>query len=181
MYCGDNQGTDIDHYEPLAKAPLRTFVWLNHLLACSGCNSRYKRDAFPRAGNGRPLLLDPTVDDPFDHLGLALSIGRYTALTDRGAATIDICQLNRDILCRGRQVAYDTVTVILEGWQQALAARDVRKMGNLADTIREQPFADVVHAMLRYAHAPGANRLFADRLRLLPILTDTQLRATLLA
>lgn len=36
MYCGDNQGTDIDHFEPLARNPLRTFDWLNHLLACSG-------------------------------------------------------------------------------------------------------------------------------------------------
>jgi hypothetical protein len=35
MYCGDNLGTDIDHFEPIASAPIRTFEWLNHLLACS--------------------------------------------------------------------------------------------------------------------------------------------------
>lgn len=25
MYCGDSQGTDIDHFEPKSLAPLRTF------------------------------------------------------------------------------------------------------------------------------------------------------------
>ena len=35
MYCGDNLGTDIDHFEPISRAPIRTFEWLNHLLACS--------------------------------------------------------------------------------------------------------------------------------------------------
>ncbi|MFE7622378.1 hypothetical protein [Streptomyces sp. NPDC057509] len=39
MYCGDSQGTDIDHFEPKSLAPLRTFEWFNHLLACAYCNS----------------------------------------------------------------------------------------------------------------------------------------------
>ncbi|WP_125728287.1 HNH endonuclease [Kibdelosporangium aridum] len=181
MYCGDNQGTDVDHYEPLAAAPLRTFVWKNHLLACSGCNSHFKRDTFPKGSGGVPLLLDPTVDDPFDHLALALSVGRYAPLTERGEATIEICQLNRDILSRGRQVAYDTLTVILEAWIRAHDSGDDGKMVGLEKTIREQPFADVIHAMLRYAHAPGAPQLFADRSHLLPILADQRLRARLLS
>ena len=45
MYCGDSRGTDIDHFEPIRSAPLRTFEWCNHLLACSSCNSNAKRDA----------------------------------------------------------------------------------------------------------------------------------------
>lgn len=54
MYCGDNQGTDVDHFEPLSLAPLRTFDWPNHLLACSLCNSHYKRHLFPCDEDGRP-------------------------------------------------------------------------------------------------------------------------------
>jgi hypothetical protein len=89
MYCGDNQGTDVDHHEPLALAPYRTFDWLNHLLACSVCNSHFKRDGFPRADDGTPLLLDPTADEPLDHLALSLSVGWYAPRTERGRVTIE--------------------------------------------------------------------------------------------
>jgi hypothetical protein len=63
MYCGDNRGTDIDHFEPIKELPTGTFEWLNHLLACSTCNSNLKLDIFPRDPSGTPLLLDPTRDD----------------------------------------------------------------------------------------------------------------------
>jgi hypothetical protein len=53
MYCGDSLGTDIDHFEPIVLRPSRAFDWLNHLLACSSCNSNYKRDKFPRADLAR--------------------------------------------------------------------------------------------------------------------------------
>jgi hypothetical protein len=43
MYCGDNLGTDIDHFDPISRSPIKTFEWLNHLLACSFCNSNQKR------------------------------------------------------------------------------------------------------------------------------------------
>ena len=60
MYCGDSLGTDIDHFEPIREFPAGTFVWRNHLLACSYCNSNAKRDLFPRDAAGTPLLIDPT-------------------------------------------------------------------------------------------------------------------------
>jgi len=56
MYCCDSTGTDIDHFEPIALAPLRAFDWLNHLLACSFCNSNQKRELYPcdaASGAGR--------------------------------------------------------------------------------------------------------------------------------
>jgi hypothetical protein len=178
MYCGDNQGTDVDHYEPLAKSPQKTFVWLNHLLACSACNSHHKRDRFPLGKDGTPLLLDPTKDDPFVHLALALSIGRYAPLTERGEATINICQLNRDILCRGRQAAYDTATIMLGAWSQAHDVGNVKTATLVEETIQEQPFADVILAMLRYVNSPGADALFHDRLHIVPILRNPALRAS---
>lgn len=178
MYCGDNQGTDVDHYEPVATSPQKTFVWLNHLLACSACNSHHKRHQFPLGDDGTPLLLDPTTDDPFIHLALALSVGRYAPLTERGEATINICQLNRDILCRGRQVAYDTAAILLEAWLQAHDAGNVEMATAIEKTIQEQPFADVVLAMLRYVDAPGVNELFHDRLHIVPILRHPALRAS---
>ena len=52
MYCLDSLGTDIDHFEPKSRRPLRTFCWHNHLLACSRCNSNYKREEYPCDGFG---------------------------------------------------------------------------------------------------------------------------------
>jgi 5-methylcytosine-specific restriction endonuclease McrA len=80
MYCGET-GTGIDHFEPVSRNPLRTFDWLNHLLACATCNSQAKGDAFPADAHGQPLLIDPTAEDPFDHLRLSLPFGRYEPLT----------------------------------------------------------------------------------------------------
>ena len=90
MYCGDNQGTDIDHFEPIRVNPLRTFDWHNHLLACSLCNSHLKRDLFPLADDGTSLLIDPSSEDPAPHLHLSLAAGAYIDLTDRGDATIKV-------------------------------------------------------------------------------------------
>ncbi|QMU74236.1 hypothetical protein GXP74_34325 [Streptacidiphilus sp. P02-A3a] len=84
MYCGDSEGTDIDHFRPIASDPLGTFRWTNHLLACSHCNSNMKRDRYPRDSSGACLLVDPCVDDPHEHLELTFATGGYTPLTAKG-------------------------------------------------------------------------------------------------
>lgn len=113
MYCGDNQGSDIDHHEPMSRNPLRTFDWLNHLLACSLCNSHGKGDRYPVDADGAALLIDPTVDDPFEHMTLALRTGEYVEMTEKGDHTIRVCQLNREVLTRGRVRARAVFTVWL--------------------------------------------------------------------
>ncbi|MEU5692756.1 HNH endonuclease [Actinosynnema sp. NPDC020468] len=177
MYCGDSQGTDIDHWEPLSLNPLRTFDWLNHLLACSLCNSNLKRDRFPRADDGTPLLVDPSVEDPFDHLLLTPTLGVYRPLTAKGEATIEVCGLNRPILTAGRQQARRVVLLCLDLW--ARGGPEERRTAVL--TVRGQPFADVCQAMLRLARAPGADRVFADSPDALDLLRDEGLRSALLA
>jgi hypothetical protein len=156
MYCGDNQGSDVDHFEPLSRNPARTFDWLNHLLACSICNSHFKRDQFPLAEDGTPLLLDPTIDDPLEHLRLSLTAGAYAPLTARGAATIDVCGLNRPVLTRGRVAARSVVERCLRMWDRSRALGDMELAEEVLMTIREQPFAEVFQAMLLAAPAPGA-------------------------
>ena len=66
MYCEHNEATQLDHFEPRAQAPERTFDWLNLLLACDVCNSNTKRKQHTR-GDGIALL-DPTADDPAHRL-----------------------------------------------------------------------------------------------------------------
>jgi hypothetical protein len=180
MYCGDNQGTDIDHHEPVARNPLRTFDWLNHLLACSHCNSHHKRDRFPVDERGRPLLLDPSAEDPFGHLMLSLSVGEYRALTVKGQESIRVFGLNRPALARGRQQAFEVVVMCLLHWPEALSGQGRYQPDRLVHVIREQPCADVCQAMLRQVELPGAAVIFKDVPEIVAALRDERLRGALL-
>ncbi|MGA5114928.1 HNH endonuclease [Streptomyces pseudogriseolus] len=148
MYCDDSLGTDIDHFQPIALAPLRAFVWANHLLACSHCNSNEKREQYPLAADGTCLLIDPTAEDPADHLVLLLSSGVYDHRTDKGEATIEVFGLNRPDLIAGRKDAFFTARAIFRDWY------DLHKDGHpdadtTAQALLNSPFVDVVYAMTR--------------------------------
>ncbi|MFK4122884.1 hypothetical protein [Streptomyces longwoodensis] len=148
MYCDDSRGTDIDHFEPLERAPLRAFVWVNHLLACSFCNSTEKHRKYPVDEDGACLLVDPTAEDPADHLALRLSVGTYDPLSPKGKETIEVFGLNRPELVKGRLDAFVRACSILRDWhglyQHALPDAD-----RLAQALLDSPFIDVVHAMTR--------------------------------
>lgn len=81
MYCGDNLGTDIDHFEPISSAPIRAFVsqqqqryWARtslQLLASHGSLASYARPSPSRHERTRfrlvlcQVLRDrPTSDAP---------------------------------------------------------------------------------------------------------------------
>lgn len=180
MYCGDSFATDIDHHEPIKRNPLRAFDWLNHLLACSRCNSHYKGEQFPVDERGEPLLIDPTAEDPFDHLTLALSTGVFTALTRKGEVTNEVCGLNVDRRPSARVHAREQVIASLERWAAASARDDVHGRDVAVRTIRDQPFAAVCQAMLRQADRSGAEIVFEGTPAVLPLLRDPELRAALL-
>jgi hypothetical protein len=67
MYCEDSRATDIDHFWPKARYVTKLFRWDNLLWICSGCN-RCKLNRFPLDDLGRPLLVDPTLDEPWSFL-----------------------------------------------------------------------------------------------------------------
>ena len=67
MYCEDSRGTTIEHFRPKSTYPEKSFVWLNMLLLCQGCQS-HKGDRFTLDTNGGALLIDPTTEDPWDFL-----------------------------------------------------------------------------------------------------------------
>lgn len=180
MFCGDNEGMAVDHFEPVVITPLLTFEWSNHLLACATCNSEFKRDRFPRAADGTALLIDPTSQDPAEHLHLVLAVGEYQPLTEMGAETIRVLQLNRGPLVKGRRAVYRRTALCLAGWQRAVQAGKDGDETELRELLWEQPMADVVDAMLRQAQEPGAQDIFADDLQVLALLRDPQLRTILL-
>ncbi|MER6249997.1 HNH endonuclease [Streptomyces sp. NPDC001584] len=182
MYCCSDLSTDVDHFEPVAENPLRTFDWLNHLLACTECNSK-KNDKWELFEDGEPKLIDPTREDPFEHLYLSLTTGKYEGLTEKGIFTRETCGLNRDDLPEARCLARDIVTVCASDWLHAWHNGNERRMTIAARTIREQPFADVSQFMLRQAMFPQAYRAFDFEcgLETLEYLRHPQLRGALLA
>lgn len=146
MYCDDSRGTDIDHFEPLERAPLRAFAWLNHLLACSFCNSNVKRHQYPVSAEGACLLVDPTAEDPAAHLRLMLMTGTYDPLSPKGQATIEVFGLNRADLVKGRRDAFVRARSNLRDWHNLRRNADP-EAGRVAQALLDSPFIDVVHAM----------------------------------
>ncbi|SEQ36140.1 hypothetical protein SAMN04487983_1004254 [Streptomyces sp. yr375] len=181
MYCGDGQGTDIDHFEPKSRTPLRTFDWLNHLLACSYCNSNQKRNQFPTSLEGTHLLVDPTAEDPLDHLRLVLPLGTYRPLTDRGRACIEVFGLNtRAVLVKGRRDAYATARHSIELWRIAMDKGQRTKATEIVRVAWNRPLVDVLVAMFHQSGHPSADALFVGEAEVLTLLRDPELRTAFL-
>ncbi len=101
MYCVDSHGADIEHFWPKTPFPERMFVWPNLLLCCTECG-RFKGDRFPLQG-GQPLLVDPTAEDPWQHLDFDPVTGNLTPRFDqqandyspKGSRTVEVLRLDR--------------------------------------------------------------------------------------
>ena len=150
MYCDDSRGTDIDHFQPLENAPLRAFEWSNHLLACSYCNSNAKRSQYPVNGDGVCLLVDPSAEDPANHLRLLLKSGLYDPVdkSAKGEETIRVFGLNRPDLVKGRLDAFFRACSNMRDWHGLHQDADPLA-DRLAQALLDSPFIDVVHAMTR--------------------------------
>jgi uncharacterized protein (TIGR02646 family) len=111
MFCGDSRGTDIEHFWPKARYRRRVFLWANLLWICAGCN-RQKGDQLPLDRSRRPLLIDPTTEDPWDFLYFDGHTGNITARYDpatalphpKGVLTADpaVLPLNIEAVTEGR-------------------------------------------------------------------------------
>jgi uncharacterized protein (TIGR02646 family) len=159
MYCGDNLGTDIDHFEPISHAPTRAFDWLNHLLACSHCNSNQKRNLYPCDSAGASLLIDPTCEDPYHHFRLILTTGEYRHLTLKGKQTIEVFGLNRYDLKRGRATAFVTRRAIVCQAQSLLDRGQEAEAILCLRALAEEPHASVLYAMLSLMGEPNAEEV----------------------
>ncbi|MEV6981636.1 hypothetical protein AB0M95_10320 [Sphaerisporangium sp. NPDC051017] len=149
MYCEDSQGTDIEHFRPKSAYPAHAFSWANYLLACTRCNSNHKRTRFPQSSTGDPLLIDPTTDDPVDHLLLSPSTGLYAGLDDKGVTTIDVCGLNRDVCAAGRANAWTAIECLIPSYSRAVTDSQPRRAGKIIDALRQYPFQSVRSMMSR--------------------------------
>ena len=110
MYCERSAATDVEHFKPKSKYPSDTFNWLNLMYCCTACN-RHKSDQFPLDTHGAALLIDPSHDDPWQHLTFDSETGNIDPVFDlalndyspKGLATTNVLKLNR---LRALQAAY---------------------------------------------------------------------------
>lgn len=160
MYCEDSMGTDIDHFWPKAPYPDKAFLWENYLLACSYCNSNMKRQDFPLDPLGVPLLIDPSVDNPVDHLIFLPSTGEYGAVDSKGTESIRIFGLNDHEyprrLPKGRKEALVSLTALLRDYDKNLTDSPV-KAAEIREAIKDFPFNSILCWLVRTASLPTGN------------------------
>lgn len=125
MYCLDSHGADIEHFWPKTPYPERMFLWSNLLLCCTECG-RFKGNRFP-LDNGQPLLIDPTAEDPWDHIDFDPSTGNLTAKFDlqandwsvKGLKTVETLQLDRrEALSAGYSKTFRRISSVVNGCLQ---------------------------------------------------------------
>ncbi|GAA4240762.1 hypothetical protein GCM10022254_66750 [Actinomadura meridiana] len=108
------------------------------------------------------MLIDPSNGDPYDHLELMPSTGRYEAVTDCGEATIEVFRLNRADLERGRKSAFVRIKSMLRDHAQLTEDGRDEEAHEIVASLQDQPFADVLYAMLRFRDSPGASTVLGD-------------------
>jgi hypothetical protein len=161
MYCEDSHGCDIEHGYPKVPYPGRAFRWPNLLWICAPCN-RQKNDAFEEA------MLDPTQEDPLDHLVFSFATGRYTPRDDsrRGTATLRIVRrlASDPTLARGRQNAIAKLRTFLRDFDTHQAAGRTVESDAIRSVVVEEPFSAAFAAVLRAASEPGAAEVLGEEL-----------------
>ena len=129
MYCIDSHGSDIEHLQPKARYPSLAYRWKNLLLCCTECG-RLKGGNFPLMGR-RPLLIDPTSEDPWQHLDFDPDTGALTARFDvisddwsaKGSKTVEILRLDRrEGMAAGYSKTFRRLVGVLQGSLTALSA-----------------------------------------------------------
>ncbi|WP_309889808.1 HNH endonuclease domain-containing protein [Archangium sp.] len=158
MYCEDSAATDIEHFWPKSRYPDKAFTWANYLLACSCCNSNHKREQFPLDATGTPLLLDPTAEEPREHLHLSGATGKYVPLTLKGEKSIEVFGLGRDILEKGRKNAWRALQALLVHYRDACQRGDEKEAQAIKHAVLEYPFASVFTWVVAIAESAEAAR-----------------------
>jgi uncharacterized protein (TIGR02646 family) len=162
MYCEDSAGIAIEHFWPRSTYPHRAFDWLNYLIICTLCNSN-KRDLFPLDEDGKPLLLDPTEDEPLEHMALSPATGSLLGLSRKGTLTIEIIDLDRETLVKGRAGAWTALQVLIADYAHLRHTGDSDRAERVKLTVRQYPFAGVFAALLRMAESADADLLIEAR------------------
>jgi hypothetical protein len=153
-YCEHGVGRTVDHFWPKEKYPLRAFTWENFLPACFDCNT-FKGAKFPRDARGAPLLVDPAVEDPREHLAFAPGTGQFAALTPKGTETIRALGFDRRPgLDQLRADAWAAIRVLLVRYAQQQDRGRSEDAEVARGLICRHPFASALLALLDLVDLP---------------------------
>lgn len=147
-WCEDKLGhehQDVEHYRPKRPYWWLTWTWENLLFACAACNRSHKGRAFPlEPGSSRlppeeqppgrelPVILDPAVEDPEEHISFRCICGHWIPVardgSRRGAETIRILGLDRMELMRRYDEHAGRIARTLERTQPARRAEEIEDL-----------------------------------------------------
>ena len=163
-YCEDSVGDEVEHIRPKDLYPERVFVWENYLLACGQCNggksnrfsvisrgrlrdvTRPRNHPIRRPRAGAPALINPRDEDPLEFFDLDLAetfvflprLGLLRIDEQRVCYTIDVLNLNRDVLLEARSEAYGAYRARLVEYRQyrddGAAEADLRQRSDAITT-----------------------------------------------
>lgn len=106
--------------------------------------------------------MNPTEEEPLDHLSFSPSTGRFTAISPKGDPSINVFGLNRATLTKGRGDAWTSVKHLLVRYAVMKTRGEDEEAERIETKIRNQPFAGVFAAFLRMASGPDADLLIDD-------------------
>jgi uncharacterized protein (TIGR02646 family) len=115
-FCERVNARTADHFYPKERYPRWMFRWTNLLLCCGECNPA-KGDYFPFV-NRRPVLINPTREDPLDFFTWDLQTGALVPTLDpapgyRARVTRDRLRLDEGPLRDERRVQLNRILHLL--------------------------------------------------------------------
>ena len=149
-FCECVNAKSIDHYRPKERYPKKMFRWANFLLCCSNCNLA-KGNRFPFR-NRKPVLLDPTNDEPLDFCVWDLKSGAMASVTDPS--------LSRRAIYTRDQLKLDVYPL-----REARRVQCSRVLQYLTDVVNEDPVRPETRQRLEEELHP--NREFLGIIRFL--------------
>jgi uncharacterized protein (TIGR02646 family) len=157
MYCEHNSANEVEHFWPKSVYPERTFCWDNLLLICGECNN-LKGAKLEVDERGGALFIDPTVDEPGEHLELSPKEGRFVARDGSRKGDNMSVVLNRNQLIRRRTEAWSGLQGLLVSYAIMRARGDTQLAEVLRKEICSRSFPTLLACMLRAAELSEPER-----------------------
>lgn len=141
----------VEHFRPQSIYPKLAYHWDNLLLACTVCNSSYKRNQFPLVDGRHPvknedepcslddsdnhLLVNPCLDDPEQFF--IFEDEYIVCRNERATVTRDVCGLNRDDLNDARRQLLPAIETIAKAYKAADRDGRIQEKNKFAHTLKK--------------------------------------------
>ena len=164
-FCERINAKTADHFYPRKRYPRQMFRWSNLLWCCAECNTA-KGDYFPFVKR-RPLLIDPSREDPLDYFAWDLTTGamvesgdpisRHRARETRDRLKLDEGPLRDERRAQLKRVLYLLAEVVN---QHVIPSETQERLAE--EQHRSRPYLGIICFLFR---EPNAYRLLVDNAR----------------